>query len=56
MRCLTHIALVTVIQFITCIWLVGGDAETIMLLLHHAMAGTVYMVVLSNTKKTRCVG
>lgn len=33
MRCLAHIALVTVIQFIAC-----------------------YLVVLSNTKKTGCVG
>ncbi|VZZ91565.1 Conjugal transfer protein TraS (fragment) (plasmid) [Escherichia coli] len=56
MRCLAHIALVTVIQFIAC-YLVGwGRPKQFYAVLHSAMAGTVYMVVLSNTKKTECVG
>ena len=57
MRCLAHIALVTVIQFIAC-YLVGwGEGRnSFYAVLHSAMAGTVYMVVLSNTKKTECVG
>ncbi len=53
MRCLTHITLVTVIQFIACYLASWGNAETIfMLFFHSTMAGTVYMVVLSNTEKT----
>ena len=52
MRCLTHITLVTVIQFIACYLAGWGNAETIFYaVLHSTMAGTVYMVVLSNTKK-----
>ncbi|STJ96457.1 Uncharacterised protein [Escherichia coli] len=57
MRCLTHIALVTVIQFIGLLsgWL-GECRNNFYAVLHSTMAGTVYMVVLSNTKKTECVG
>lgn len=56
MRCLAHIALVTVIQFIAC-YLVGWEGRnSFYAVLHSTMAGTVYMVVLSNTKKTECVG
>ncbi len=57
MRCLAHIALVTVIQFIACYLADWGNAgNSFYAVLHSAMAGTVYLVVLSNTKKTGCVG
>ncbi len=36
-------------------WL-GECRNNFYAVLHSAMAGTVYMVVLSNTKKTECVG
>ncbi len=56
MRCLTHITLVTVIQFIACYLAGWGMPKQFYAVLHSTMAGTVYMVVLSNTKKTECVG
>ncbi|WP_174234265.1 hypothetical protein [Escherichia coli] len=57
MKNLAHIALVTVIQFIAVIWLIGGSAETVFILCFYCtMAGIVYMVIFSNTKKTACVG
>ncbi len=52
MRCLAHIALVTVIQFIACYLADWGECRnSFYAVLHSAMAGTVYLVVLSNTKK-----
>nr|BCT74109.1 hypothetical protein [Escherichia coli] len=51
MRCLAHIALVTVIQFIACYLADWGMPKQFYAVLHSAMAGTVYLVVLSNTKK-----
>ncbi len=51
MRCLAHIALVTVYSLSPVIWLIGGMPKQFLCCLHSAMAGTVYLVVLSNTKK-----
>ncbi len=50
-----HIALITVIQLIAC-YLADWGSAIVFILCFITMAGIVYMVVFSNTKKTACVG
>ena len=57
MRNLAHITLVTVIQFIACyLARLGKCRNSFYPVLYCTMAGIVYMVIFSNTKKTACVG
>lgn len=56
MKNLAHIALVTVIQFIACYLADWECRNSFYPVLYCTMAGIVYMVIFSNTKKTACVG